>query len=241
MAIKVKTVSKNSAHNLSKKVTADTAPKSVGNVETVTCYVLRSELKPAPFNPEIRTQLEYLKDLRESMQEKGFWEFAPILVDRNSVIIDGHRRWTVARILGIEKVPVTIVDGEADELWGEFNGNRMDMTGAQVMQAIAHGLKTRPDKFADNLAQLEDIVGEEGLKELGLQGNISPNIIKTARRIARYCNLREDKVFIGLTVEWLAKYRKMTSISARAMREDVRPESLERAIRASRILETSYN
>jgi hypothetical protein len=41
--------------------------------------------------------------------DRGFYK--PIIVDRDSlVILDGHHKWTAARLLGLDRVPVIMVD-----------------------------------------------------------------------------------------------------------------------------------
>ena len=46
--------------------------------------------------------------------DRGFYK--PIIVDRDSlVILDGHHKWTAARLLGLDRVPVIMVDYLLDE------------------------------------------------------------------------------------------------------------------------------
>lgn len=213
--------------------------QKTGVVDTVTIMVKRDTLRPSPWNPEIRTQLEYLKDLRESMATDGFWDFCPLLVDKSGVIIDGNRRWVVAKLLGIDDVPVTIVDDDADRIWAMYNGTRMNLTGPQALQAFASGLKTRPPKFAALIARLEAVIGEEGAKQLGQRG-VSPGVINVARRVGRYCLLEDDKEFMRLTVFWLVNHSHMTTLVIRAIREGVDANILERAIRGNRPLTPNY-
>lgn len=207
--------------------------------EHITTYVKRSSLKEAPWNPEIRIQLRELTSLRDSMEEDGFWDFMPIICDRHGMIVDGHRRNAVARLLHIDEVPVIVVDMEAGELWARLNGTRAEVTGSQALQAISNGLTTWPPKFAKQIAQLQEVLGEEQLMELGRRGK-SPHIINPAKRIARYCGLQDDKPFIGITVMWLVNHDNMSTLSIRAIREQVSANVLERAIRGDRALEPAY-
>jgi len=216
-----------------------TTLKNVKDVDTVTCWVKRNTLKPSEFNPPGRIQLKELTDLQASMKAEGFWEFAPILVDRNGIIIDGHRRWTVAGLLRMEDVPVTMVDADADELWSKYNGTRMTLTGRQVMQAVGAGLKTRPAKFAPLIARLEDILGHEGM--MAIADKISPFLVNQAVRVARYCLLDDDKVFLGLTIHWLTNHPRMSTMSTRAIRDNVPPNILERKIRQDKPLTPDWS
>lgn len=206
---------------------------------TDTVYVRHDSLKPAAWNPAIRVQLQYLHDLRDSIEAEGFWEFEPILVDRNGVIIDGHRRWTAAGLLHLVEVPVIIIDADADELWAKVNGTRMDLTGAQALQAVANGLQGRPAKYSKVLAKLEEVIGASGLQLLSQRGR-SPNVYNQAHRIARYLgceNVRED---MSMIVFWLVYHPRMNTIVMRAMADNVDPKIIEDAIRGNRPLQLKY-
>ena len=48
------------------------------------------------------------------MTNKGFYK--PIVIDNDSkVILDGHHKWTAAKLLGLDLVPVIIVDYLQDD------------------------------------------------------------------------------------------------------------------------------
>lgn len=213
--------------------------KNLGKVDVTTCMVATDSLTPSPFNPQIRTQLAYLKDLRASMEKNGFWPWSPVIVDINGTIIDGHRRWTVANLCHISMVPVTIVDADPDVLWAEMNGTRMDLSGKQVTQALANGLKTVPAKYATMIERLEKVVGKDGIKELGDRG-ISPFIVNVAVRIARYCDLADDNMFIASTIWWIANHRLMSTVATNAIKTLVDPHVIESAIRGNRTLRADY-
>ncbi len=66
----------------------------------------------------LRGHEEVIPDNLEKRSSKllamGFYK--PIIVDRDSlVILDGHHKWTAARLLGLERVPVLMVDYLLDE------------------------------------------------------------------------------------------------------------------------------
>lgn len=69
-----------------------------------------SALKPAEYNPRKKLKpgdKEYEK-IKRSIEEFGFAD--SIVVNADMTIIGGHQRYTVAKDLGIEKVPCTVVD-----------------------------------------------------------------------------------------------------------------------------------
>lgn len=213
--------------------------KKLGAAATVTCYVKTDELKPAAWNPAQRVQLRSIGDLRDSIEADGFWEFAPILVDRSGTIIDGHRRWTAAKLLDLKEVPVVIVDADADELWAKFNGTRMDVTGRQALEAIANGMTSRPPKYASMLSKLEAVVGKAGIAMLGKRGK-SPYIVNQALRIARYAERESDNEFVGKVVFWLAAHPRMNTISRKAIQDDIDPDVLVSAVDADKPLAVQY-
>lgn len=90
-------------------------------------YTDINALKFAEYNPRKATDKEY-NDLKDSLKKFGFID--PILVnsnkDRENVIIGGHFRVTVAKKLGIIKVPVVYIDlplGKERELNLRLNKN----------------------------------------------------------------------------------------------------------------------
>lgn len=220
---------------MTKKITV----KKLGSVESVTMMVARDSLKPAPWNPEIRSRTRYLLPLRESMEANGFWDYRPILCDRNGMIIDGHRRWAVAGALGISLVPATIVDDDADRLWAEVNGTTMVISGGQVMQAAAGGLQAKPRKYKDALEKIHDLMGEEGVKFLAARG-VGPSIMKAAERIARYCTMTTDKEFLRAVIKWLVTNPRANIVTIQAMKDNVAPGRIYKAIQENRLLEARY-
>lgn len=71
-------------------------------------------LEPHPRNQEIYTNGD-ISDVASRMEEHGFKEEHRILVTTNRQILSGHRRWRSAKKVGIERVPVEVVEVEDDE------------------------------------------------------------------------------------------------------------------------------
>ena len=66
-----------------------------------------ADIKPYPRNAKQHKESQ-IKKIANSIAEFGFNQ--PIVVDKNKVIIVGHGRYIAAQLLGIEKVPILIVD-----------------------------------------------------------------------------------------------------------------------------------
>ncbi len=71
---------------------------------------------PNPYQPRLNFDPEKLKELADSIREKGVIQ--PILVrtaDDSYQIIAGERRWKAARIAGLEKIPAMLADDLTDD------------------------------------------------------------------------------------------------------------------------------
>ena len=65
------------------------------------------DLTPYDKNPRTHSE-EQTKQIAASIAEFGF--VSPILVDKEAGIIAGHGRWAAAKELGMEEVPVVVLD-----------------------------------------------------------------------------------------------------------------------------------
>ena len=75
-----------------------------------------AELNPAEYNPRQLTKKQY-EDLKTSIEKYGFVD--PIIInknkDRKNVIIGGHQRHSIAKMLGMETVPCFEIDLPLEE------------------------------------------------------------------------------------------------------------------------------
>jgi ParB/RepB/Spo0J family partition protein len=65
------------------------------------------DLIPDPDNPRKHGHAQ-ISAIARSIESFGF--NAPILVDRNNKIVAGHGRYEAAKLLGLDKVPVILLD-----------------------------------------------------------------------------------------------------------------------------------
>ncbi|HEY5795599.1 MAG TPA: ParB/Srx family N-terminal domain-containing protein, partial [Bosea sp. (in: a-proteobacteria)] len=66
-----------------------------------------AELKPSPRNARTHSKKQ-IHQIAQSI--KAFDFVAPVLVDRDDVIVAGHGRYEAARLLGLSKVPTICLD-----------------------------------------------------------------------------------------------------------------------------------
>lgn len=71
------------------------------------------ELEPHPKNKEIYPNKD-ISDLKEKIEEYGFKDEYPLIVTPENKILSGHRRWRVAKELGIDRVPVKEQDPDSE-------------------------------------------------------------------------------------------------------------------------------
>jgi ParB-like nuclease domain len=205
-------------------------------------YVNINSLKTAKFNPESRVEEHRLRYLRRSMEEHGFLETCPIIIDEQGVIADGHRRYTVAKLLGMEKVPTLLLDGElTPEQYWSLNTVSESPTATEVLEAYTLGMNVVPLKQSRAIMLLESTLG--GKQQVGALFNktrFSPQAYYNGKRIANYCNRGDDKAFIAKSIVWLIE-RKMQTTVGFAIKNSVDPAVLMQAVEEDRPLNLIAN
>ena len=132
-------------------------------VEKKTSKLLLSEIIPNKFQPRKNFDEENLKDLSNSIKERGVIQ--PIIVrEANSdsskyEIIAGERRWLAARKAGLHEIPVVVT--EADDLKSlEFaiveNVQRHDLNPLEEAQ----GYKRLIDEFSYDQEKVSKFIGK---------------------------------------------------------------------------------
>lgn len=194
-------------------------------------------LTPAKFNPQGRTEERRMKHLLHSMQKHGFVEAFPIIASDKGVIADGHRRWTAAKKLGIEKVPVLYLNGSGmsvDEVWS-MNALAQSPTSKEVMEAYLNGMKAVPEKYAKTIQRIEEIAGgKQDLKELFGVNPFSPAVMQRLKTIAAYCE-DDSPEFMQKLLHWVIKH-KIQHMVWLAVRYKVEKQVILKAIENDRPL-----
>jgi len=80
-------------------------------------------------NPARRTEGKTLEALQTALDVQGMVE--PIKLTRDFEIIDGHRRYSAAVLLGWEEVPVIFMDGEDGAMFRMLNSTSKPITRTQ--------------------------------------------------------------------------------------------------------------
>ena len=99
-----------------------------------------SEIKPrAPFNSIFETNEVIINSVKAHMEENGYDKAFPIIL-WNETIIDGHTRFKVAKMLGIDNVPVLqkefISEQEALEYAIHNQRDRRNLTEVELLRLV---------------------------------------------------------------------------------------------------------
>ena len=133
-----------------------------------------TDLKPHPMNRKLYGDEAPSADFIESVRRHGI--MVPLAIKEDGTIISGHRRWQAALALGMETVPVQIVDYADDlderEAIIEFNRQRektfsQKMAEAEELEAVERErarrrmLATQNNKSGKAIAAVETFPPQE--------------------------------------------------------------------------------
>lgn len=187
-----------------------------------------NELNPAGFQPKGRTDLRVIRDLIKSMSVDGFWTHKPITITEDNCIADGHRRWTAAKTLGINKVPCLRTNQDLETAWVASNSTARRVNGKEWVQAVSSGL-TKVSKLGmgRNILYYQDKYGEDVIDFLATNG-MSTGPIPFAERLCKYLGWDvEQNVFKVL--RWMVKH-EMVRKSRFALEEKMSKDVLSNSI-----------
>lgn len=191
-------------------------------------FIKTGDVKPAPFNPCNRTDdNKALRILYASMQKKGFLPHHPVILVKGNVIADGHRRWTVARMLEIAEIPYLMADEDLHEVWAE-NGSQRQITEKEMMLAMRDGLQVVPDGKAGRIEKVTTVIGADGVKLLA-DNNLSVASVDAGVRIAKYCGKKGDSDFTRKATLWVIKWKNAFEVN-HLMRQSIPASLLEEKV-----------
>lgn len=162
----------------------------------------------------------------------------PLIIDADKNLIDGHRRLASAKILKMSKVPVVQMDSKLskDKAYEIINSTSKKISNHDLIFIYVNGGSV-PKRALNQITQLEEIVGSEGLKKLGERG-ATYTVLKYAWIVRKYCGETSDS-FLRKTVFWLID-NKMIYAVRRAMEAKAKKEIISKAIALGRPLKVKY-
>lgn len=88
--------------------------------------------------------------LEDSMKEHGL--LTPLVVTQDNVIVDGYRRWLVARGLGWTEIECSLCEGDADQLRIICQTGTQEFTKTNKKQIVGRELDQHPEITAGEIA-----------------------------------------------------------------------------------------
>lgn len=171
-----------------------------------------SKLKGAKYNPPKRGKDKGFTHLVKSLAAIGLID--PITITKDGMIINGHRRVAAAKELGWETIEAIVYIGEAspEEVYAQVNATALKLNGHQNLQVYLHNPNAVTERARSNFAREAERYGVAMLKELAAKG-MSLNILRTARRVAAYLDIEDDKQTKTIA-KWLILYRNSRMVHA---------------------------
>lgn len=194
-----------------------------------------AKLISAKYNPPSRINPKNIKSLKDSIKSHGILQ--PILVDSKLNIIDGHRRVTCAKQLKMS-IPCIIIDSKINtkEQFNNVNSTSRKITSRDMIYIYLNG-GVVSKKTQQDIIELQSIIGNDNLKKLA-NSQTSTLILGYSKRIASYCDIRDNGDFLKKTILWMFKH-KMSNQVRRAIESNLSPSILKKAINLNLPLKTT--
>lgn len=194
-------------------------------------WIERSLIDDLSVQPDKRTEGSQIQELRESIEATGV--ILPPVVMRNSkrpgrfIRLDGHRRDTVAELLGVERVQCLVLESEdgqdASAMFFIANcftrpvsaGERINAWAKTPAKQRATALKHMRKAQAKQIDSVVGLLGEDLATELALDNRALASLGKCVRSISSWCEARGyDMPSKRRTAKWLIEFRALRLIDS---------------------------
>ncbi|HCY83514.1 MAG TPA: chromosome partitioning protein ParB [Desulfobacteraceae bacterium] len=142
-----------------------------------------------PFDTLFPIKAETLAAISQDMETNGFDPVFPIVVwEEEGIVVDGHTRFTAARELGLDTVPVVVksFENEDDAILYSFHiqRNRRNMSDEDILKCLAllDNMQDDGEEGEKTPKTTRKAVNEERAKELG----ISAAKVDKARKVLEH-------------------------------------------------------
>ena len=189
------------------------------------------DIQPNPYQPRLEFREEELKELVDSVKEKGI--ITPLLVSKSDEgfrLIAGERRWRAAQRAGLERVPVVVRETtpmESLELALIENIHRKDLNPIEEALAYSRWLEdsqTTQETLAKKLGKDRSTITNM-LRLLGLPKTIQKDLIEErltmghARVLAGIKNPDEQKATRDLIIKRALSVRQTEALLKRSQQK----------------------
>ena len=211
---------KKTTKKVTKKVTKQDVDTSKFKTAAMTFKtMLLSKISFNPKNPVIRTDQTHLgfKSLAANIRKNGL--LTPIIVASNGTVIDGNRRLTALKILGVKTVPVVMHNSDSpkvfDDLFVACNEDTMPINACQELERYLNGAKVKTTTL-HAIEKVKEVGGVRVLRQIVNVGK-SPITFCIALGMIRTYTGITDKLFLRKALKWMltvgSAYRLKASIA----------------------------
>ena len=199
-------------------------------------YKRPSEIKVALYNPKTRTKDRNLGTLKKSIMAYGI--LVPILLDKQSNLIDGHRRLKIAKQLKMATIPSveSTTKLTRDEAFETINTTQKKISNNDMIYIYVKKGRV-PEKALKTIQEMEQVIGRRDLVKIG-NSYVTYKVMDYAKMISRYCKISDSK-FIHKTIMWLVD-KKMIFTVRRAMENKAPKKIIINAINKNTVIKTTY-
>jgi hypothetical protein len=181
--------------------------------------MLLSKISFNPKNPVIRTDQTHMgfKSLLANIRKNGL--LTPIIVASNGTVIDGNRRLTALKHLGVKEAPVVMHNSTShkvfDELFVSCNEDTMLINACQELERYLNGAKVKTTTL-HAIEKVKEVGGVRVLRQIVNVGK-SPITFCIALGMIRTYTGITDKIFLRKALKWMltvgSAYRLKASIA----------------------------
>jgi hypothetical protein len=194
-------------------------------------------IKGAAYNPPNRTEATKLVKLRKSMASIGM--LYPILVDRDNVIIDGHRRVACAKQLDWDTIQAIVVESDdRDAIYASVNDTAAKMHGSDALSVWLEEPGAVSARLQKLHREMKDTLGVGMVRQIA-ENRLSASVYLTAKRVGRYCG-QDDAETLKTVTRWLMN-TALVGIVRKAMETGLDPAKLLKAAREDKAILLSVN
>jgi ParB-like chromosome segregation protein Spo0J len=167
--------------------------------------VAPGELSGAMFNPLSRTTPAALKALESDVLVNGILSEIHVIRTPHQLhkymIVDGHRRWSIASMHNFDLVPIVIHQNpieEAPDLWAILNRNTRSVNGLEwLVMWLRSGAtcdKSLPPLVMSQIRRCIKIFGSQAALEKLVEAKIAPHVCERIEFIMRTFEDREESL-----------------------------------------------
>lgn len=165
-------------------------------------------IRPAPFNPPVRTTAQAILDLKKSVEEVGI--IYPLLVNEKNVLIDGHRRLACAKALNMKSVPVIMVHGDTKRVFDEVNRTPRKLGTRDALFIFLAGGPVSAEAKRDIL-WLKELIGEDDL-QYAAENRLSAKSIRNVLYVLRGYIGEQSPQFWKKAARWIIYNRQQFAV-----------------------------